>query len=209
VYEQLETGMVPPVLAHIEYELVGAEETELAVELDPGETAILAVASERSPVLLTDGLAARDALRISLSWCMAQSASVFSHTLVGTTPNRKRSLETQDSDDGLNIVPYVYTCYHASSIGGAAGKSSYESRTGLPGPGPQVVPESQRARRRATPSGGAAGQVLAAGHEEVDETDVESELTKTICNYCVVGCGFNGERKGNTFVGGSVEREPD
>jgi len=57
--------------------------------------------------------------------------------------------------------------------------------------------------------GGAAGQVLAAGHEEVDETDVESELTKIICNYCVVGCGFNGERKGNTFVGGSVEREPD
>ncbi len=49
--------------------------------------------------------------------------------------------------------------------------------------------------------GGGAGQALAAGDEGVDGTDVEGELTKTICNFCAVGCGFHGERKGNAFVG--------
>jgi predicted nucleic acid-binding protein len=61
VHEELEAGTVPPALGDIEYELVEAEVTELTVELDPGETAALAVASERSAVLLTDDLAARDA----------------------------------------------------------------------------------------------------------------------------------------------------
>ena len=61
VYEELEAGTVPSALNHIEYELVEAEETKLTVDLDPGETAALAVASERSAVLLTDDLAARDA----------------------------------------------------------------------------------------------------------------------------------------------------
>ncbi|MFB6096695.1 MAG: molybdopterin-dependent oxidoreductase [Haloferacaceae archaeon] len=50
--------------------------------------------------------------------------------------------------------------------------------------------------------GGGAGQALAAGGEgEVDGTDDEAELTKTICNFCAVGCGFHGERKGDAFVG--------
>jgi formate dehydrogenase major subunit len=50
--------------------------------------------------------------------------------------------------------------------------------------------------------GGAAGQALAqSGDDEVDGTDTEGELTKTICNYCSVGCGFRGERKGDAFVG--------
>ncbi|WP_435349193.1 nucleic acid-binding protein [Haloarchaeobius sp. HRN-SO-5] len=61
VYEELEAGTVPSALNNIEYELVEAEETEPTVDLDPGETAALAVASERSAVLLTDDLAARDA----------------------------------------------------------------------------------------------------------------------------------------------------
>ena len=61
VYEELEAGTVPSALDHLEYELVEAEETEPIVDLDPGETAALAVASERSAVLLTDDLAARDA----------------------------------------------------------------------------------------------------------------------------------------------------
>ncbi|WP_435194187.1 formate dehydrogenase subunit alpha [Natronomonas sp. EA1] len=49
--------------------------------------------------------------------------------------------------------------------------------------------------------GGGAGQALAANDGEVDGTDTEGELTKTICNFCAVGCGFKGERKGNAFVG--------
>jgi len=61
VYEELEAGTVPSAFDYIEYELVEAEETELTVDLDPGEIAALAVATERSAVLLTDDLAARDA----------------------------------------------------------------------------------------------------------------------------------------------------
>ncbi|QCJ46032.1 formate dehydrogenase subunit alpha [Haloprofundus sp. MHR1] len=50
--------------------------------------------------------------------------------------------------------------------------------------------------------GGGAGQALAQSEEgETDGTDTEGELTKTICNFCAVGCGFRAERKGNAFVG--------
>jgi len=49
--------------------------------------------------------------------------------------------------------------------------------------------------------GGGVGQALAQEDGEVDGTDTEGELTKTICNFCAVGCGFRGERKGNAFVG--------
>ncbi|ELK55642.1 hypothetical protein D320_03631 [Haloferax sp. BAB-2207] len=61
VYQELEAGTVPPALETIEYELVESDTTDLGVELDPGETAALAIASERAAVLLTDDLAARDA----------------------------------------------------------------------------------------------------------------------------------------------------
>ncbi|ELZ15676.1 hypothetical protein [Natrinema limicola] len=63
VYEELKAGTVPPALSNLEYELVEADPTELTVNLnlDPGETAALAVASDRSAVLLTDDLEARDA----------------------------------------------------------------------------------------------------------------------------------------------------
>ncbi|WP_254533434.1 nucleic acid-binding protein [Natrinema gelatinilyticum] len=61
VYEELEAGTVPSALTSIEYENVEAEMAEFAVDLDPGETAALAVASEHSAVPLTDDLAARDA----------------------------------------------------------------------------------------------------------------------------------------------------
>jgi predicted nucleic acid-binding protein len=47
VYEELKAGTVPPALSNIEYEVVEADVTELTVDLDPGETAALAVASER------------------------------------------------------------------------------------------------------------------------------------------------------------------
>ncbi|WP_224338257.1 nucleic acid-binding protein [Haloprofundus halobius] len=60
VYQELEAGTVPPALESIEYELVETDTTTLDVDLDPGETAALAVASERAAVLLTDDLAARD-----------------------------------------------------------------------------------------------------------------------------------------------------
>jgi formate dehydrogenase major subunit len=49
--------------------------------------------------------------------------------------------------------------------------------------------------------GGGAGQALAQGGDDTDVTDTDAELTKTICNFCAVGCGFKGERKGNAFVG--------
>ena len=49
--------------------------------------------------------------------------------------------------------------------------------------------------------GGGAGQALAQSDGEVDGTDEDGELTKTVCNFCAVGCGFRGEREGNAFVG--------
>lgn len=61
VYDELATGTVPPALCDVEYELVEADPTGLSVDLDPGETAALAVASERSAVVLTDDLAAKNA----------------------------------------------------------------------------------------------------------------------------------------------------
>ncbi|WP_135306091.1 nucleic acid-binding protein [Haloarcula amylovorans] len=61
VLDELETGTVPPSLSTIEYELVEADTADLTGDLDPGETAALAVAADRSAVLLTDDLAAREA----------------------------------------------------------------------------------------------------------------------------------------------------
>jgi len=63
VYEELKAGTVPPALSNLEYELVEADMTELTgdLNLDPGETVALEVASERSAILLTDYLEARDA----------------------------------------------------------------------------------------------------------------------------------------------------
>jgi formate dehydrogenase major subunit len=50
--------------------------------------------------------------------------------------------------------------------------------------------------------GGGAGQALAqTGESSESAADTEGELTKTICNYCSVGCGFHGERVGDSFVG--------
>ena len=52
--------------------------------------------------------------------------------------------------------------------------------------------------------GGATGQTLAQSSEssgDADGTDTEGHLTKTVCNFCAVGCGFRGERVGNAFVG--------
>jgi len=51
-------------------------------------------------------------------------------------------------------------------------------------------------------SGGGAGRALAQSDEgEVSAADTEGELTKTICNYCSIGCGFHGERVGDSFAG--------
>ncbi len=50
--------------------------------------------------------------------------------------------------------------------------------------------------------GGGAGRALAQSEDETDGTDTDyTELSKTICNFCAVGCGFRGERDGNAFVG--------
>ncbi|WP_458209999.1 molybdopterin-dependent oxidoreductase [Haladaptatus sp. NG-SE-30] len=52
--------------------------------------------------------------------------------------------------------------------------------------------------------GGIGGQVLAqdeGGEDEPEGALGETETVKTICNFCAVGCGFKGERKGDAFVG--------
>ncbi|WP_336036917.1 molybdopterin oxidoreductase family protein [Halobacterium yunchengense] len=51
--------------------------------------------------------------------------------------------------------------------------------------------------------GGITGQTLAQDGEEggADVSGDDSRLTKTVCNFCAVGCGFRGEREGNAFVG--------
>jgi formate dehydrogenase major subunit len=49
--------------------------------------------------------------------------------------------------------------------------------------------------------GSGVGQTLSQNDGEADGQDTEGELTKTVCNFCAVGCGFRGERKGNAFVG--------
>lgn len=64
VYEELNVGTVPPVLNTMEYEIVDPDGTEPDVDLDPGETAALAVASNRTAVLLTDDLEARDTAEV-------------------------------------------------------------------------------------------------------------------------------------------------
>jgi formate dehydrogenase major subunit len=47
-----------------------------------------------------------------------------------------------------------------------------------------------------------AGWALQNSDGEADGTDTDhTELSRTICNYCSVGCGFHGERKGDSFVG--------
>ena len=74
VYEEPNVGTVPPTLNDIEYQLVEADANRLTVDLDPGETAALSVASEQSAVLLTDDLAARDA---------AESLEVEVHGSIG------------------------------------------------------------------------------------------------------------------------------
>ncbi|PSQ02831.1 formate dehydrogenase [Halobacteriales archaeon QS_5_70_17] len=56
-----------------------------------------------------------------------------------------------------------------------------------------------------TISGAGAGQALAqeGGDEETPDgaLGTDTETVKSVCNYCAVGCGFKGERKGNAFVG--------
>ncbi|CQH52774.1 probable anaerobic dehydrogenase alpha subunit [Halobacterium hubeiense] len=51
--------------------------------------------------------------------------------------------------------------------------------------------------------GGITGQTLAQDGESggADVSGDDSTLTKTICNFCAVGCGFRGEREGDAFVG--------
>ncbi|MEM4781283.1 MAG: molybdopterin-dependent oxidoreductase, partial [Halalkalicoccus sp.] len=49
--------------------------------------------------------------------------------------------------------------------------------------------------------GGAAGRTLAQNDEdEKPGTGPDAEMSKTICNYCAVGCGFRGVKDGENFV---------
>jgi len=62
VYDELERGGVPDGLEEFSFERIAPDQLQPeTTELDPGERAALAVASDREAVLLTDDLAARDA----------------------------------------------------------------------------------------------------------------------------------------------------
>lgn len=64
VHQELRAGGVPSELDEIAYELVEADDaSEWAEELDAGEAAALAIASEQDAVLLTDDLEARRAAK--------------------------------------------------------------------------------------------------------------------------------------------------
>lgn len=61
VYDEVESGGIPSDMESLSYERVSSEDLDAGYgELDPGETAALAVADEYGAVLLTDDLAARD-----------------------------------------------------------------------------------------------------------------------------------------------------
>lgn len=61
VYMEMETGGVPYGISNLSYELIDADVNGVqSEELDAGERAALAVASEYDAVLLTDDLAARE-----------------------------------------------------------------------------------------------------------------------------------------------------
>ena len=63
VYTEVDAGGVPDGLADLSYELAEADESRVGTEeLDAGERAAIAVAEERGVVLLTDDLAAREAV---------------------------------------------------------------------------------------------------------------------------------------------------
>lgn len=62
VYEEIERGGIPDGISDLSYELVEADEDRVeSEELDAGERAALAVTKERTVVLLTDDLTAREA----------------------------------------------------------------------------------------------------------------------------------------------------
>ena len=62
VSEEVESGGVPDGLSDVSYDLVDADERQVDTpELDPGERAAIAIATDRGVVLLTDDLAAREA----------------------------------------------------------------------------------------------------------------------------------------------------
>lgn len=61
VYDEVESGGIPSGMEVLSYERVSSVDLDARYgELDPGETAALAVADEYGAVLLTDDLAARD-----------------------------------------------------------------------------------------------------------------------------------------------------
>lgn len=62
VLAELEAETARSSLDELEDELVDADHSDLGADLDPGETASLAIANERNAILLTDDLAAREAV---------------------------------------------------------------------------------------------------------------------------------------------------
>lgn len=75
VYRELEAGELPADLDELQFTVVEADRTAIdAKELDPGETAALAIARDRDAMLLTDDLDARE---------RAGSAGVEVHGTIG------------------------------------------------------------------------------------------------------------------------------
>lgn len=86
VYDELERGGVPNGLKQLSFERTDPSKLEQeTTELDPGERAALAMASEREAVLLTDDLAARDAAvdhGVDVHGSLGVIAIAYAHGLV-------------------------------------------------------------------------------------------------------------------------------
>lgn len=103
VYEELDAGGLPSGITDLPYERVTPEEPlPTRQELDAGEKAALAVAGERSAVLLTDDMAARDAAKdagIEVHGSIGLVALAFSRGRIDKdeAANRMRELQRETS----------------------------------------------------------------------------------------------------------------
>lgn len=86
VYDELEHGGLPDGLDNLSFERIEPDQLQpAATELDPGERAALAGASEREAVLLTDDLGAREAAvehDIPVHGSLGVIAIAYAHDLV-------------------------------------------------------------------------------------------------------------------------------
>ncbi|MCH7659186.1 MAG: nucleic acid-binding protein [Euryarchaeota archaeon] len=101
VYDELEVGGLPDGFERLSYEMVEADSVPaIDTDLDPGETAALSIAIERSAVLLTDDLDARnvaDEADIEVHGSVGLIALGYSRELIGQdeAASLMRSLQSE------------------------------------------------------------------------------------------------------------------